>query len=470
MGGVSGEGRAATGTVGAVRPPASAARTLERVPPHSDEAEAAVLGSMLLDREAISLAVPRVTAADFYAPDRGLILQAMLDLYDRAQPVDLITLSEELRRRGRLEDVGGEEHLAALLDAAPSAVNVEYYADIVRDKALLRALIHASTEIQEEAFDDRDDTAAVLDRCEKRIFEVVQRRQTGQAVDLREVLKETFDRIDRIHEREGRLTGLSTGFYQLDDMTLGFQAGEMVILAARPSMGKSSMALNIAEHVGVELNRPVVLFSLEMSRQQIAQNMLCSRARVNGLMLRKGLLSERHLAELSLAAGSLSEAPIFIDDTPGLSPLEIRAKARRHKSRHRDLGLIVVDYLQLIDVRGRSRDVGREQQVAEISRSMKALARELECPVLALSQLNRAPEAREDHAPRMSDLRESGALEQDADVVLMLHRDDFYEPEKNPGQATLNVVKQRNGPTGKVDLVFLKEFMRFENAAPRSQA
>ena len=452
------------------RPGGSTASPLERIPPHNAEAEDAVLGSMLLDRDAISLVVQRLQAEDFYGPDRGLIYKAMVDLYEKSQPVDLVTLAEEVARRGQLEEVGGPQYLATLGAAVPSAANAEYYADIVRDKALLRALIRATSDIQEDAYDDREETAQLLDRCEKRVFEVVQRRQTGQAVQLSAILKETFDRIDRVHEREGRLTGLGTGFHDLDDLTLGFQPGEMIILAARPSMGKSTLALNIAEHVGVELGRGVILFSLEMSRQQIAQNMLCSRSQVNGQQLRKGMLSERHLAELSLAAGALSEAPIFIDDTPGLSPLDIRAKARRHMAHHADLALVVVDYLQLLDVRGRSRDFGREQQVAEISRGIKALARELAVPVLAISQLNRAPEAREDHKPRMSDLRESGSLEQDADVVMMLHRDDFYDETQNPGEAVVHVVKQRNGPTGDVKLVFLNKIMRFVNASARSDA
>lgn len=446
---------------------------LERVPPNNVQAEAAVLGSMLLDRDAISGVIQHLHPDDFYRPDHRLVCQAIWDLYDHNQPVDLVTLAEELDRRGQLQEIGdasasGPSYLAALAEATPSALNAEYYAEIVRGKSLVRELIRAADEVRLRAFEDREETAELLDWCERRLFDVMERRQTSQVASIKDVLKETFDHIDRAHEREGRMTGLSTGFFDLDDLTLGFQPGEMVVLAARPSMGKTSLALNICEHVAVELGKGVLIFSMEMSKQQIARNMLCSRARVNGHQLRKGILSERHLAELTLAAGTLGEAPIFIDDSPGMTALEVRAKARRLKL-HRDIQLVVVDYLQLIDVRGKSRNLSREQQVAEISRSMKALARELQIPVLTVSQLNRSPESREDHRPRMSDLRESGAIEQDADVVMLLHRDDAYEEGKNPGEAVLDVVKQRNGPIGPVRLVFLHQFTRFENAGPRGE-
>lgn len=443
----------------------------ERVPPQSTEAEAAVLGSMLLDREAISLVVQRLQAETFYRPDHALIFQAIVDLYDKNRPVDLVTLAEELRRRNQLEEIGAEGaggagYLAGLAEAVPSALNAEYYAEIVRDKALLRQVIQAANEILLEAYDEREETAALLDRCEKRVFEVVERRQTGQAAHLKDILKETFAHIDRLHDRQGRLTGLSSGFYDLDDLTLGFQAGEMIVLAGRPSMGKSSFALNVTAHVGIELKQAVAFFSLEMSKQQIAQNMLCSRAQVSGHQLRKGVLPDRKLADLTDAAGDFQNTEVFIDDTPGMTPLDIRAKARRLKLRH-DIALVVVDYLQLLEVRGRSRDVSREQQVSEISRGLKALARELNVPVLAVSQLNRAPEAREDHRPRMSDLRESGAIEQDADVVLLIHREGVYDPAKNPKEAVLVVAKQRNGPTGEIPLTFNLEYMRFDNATSR---
>ena len=449
--------------------PRAAERLIEQVPPHNEDAEAAVLGSMLLDRDAISSAIERTTAEDFYVPAHQVIYQVMVDLYDHNRPVDLVTMTEELSRLDRLDDVGGAAYLAGLAEATPSAVNAEYYADIVRDKGLLREVIRAAEEIRRDALESREETAEVLDQCEKRIFNVIQRRQTGQTIALRDILRETFEHIDRSHDREGRLTGLSTGFFALDDLTLGFQPGELIVLAARPSMGKTSLALNISESVGVEQGRGVVVFSLEMSKQQVAQNMLCSRARVNGQLLRKGMLSDRQMQELTKYAGELSEAPVFIDDSPGMTPLEIRAKARR-LALHHDVALVVVDYLQLMEIRGANRNVSREQQVASMSRSLKALARELEIPVLALSQLNRAPDAREDHRPRMSDLRESGAIEQDADVVMMLHRDDQYDPEKNPGEAVLDVVKQRNGPTDRIPLVFLHQFTRFENAAPQRDA
>ena len=434
---------------------------LERTMPQSVEAEMSVLGAMLLDNEVINVVIPLVNKQSFYKTAHQELYQTIMELYDKGQAVDLVLLREELKKRSLLEKVGGVEYLIELEDAVPTIGNVEYYANIVREKAIKRNLIEVAATIQKQSFDESIDTDILLDTSERAIFDVTQKKFNAASTKLHEILKETFSRIENLHDRKNRLTGLSTGFYDLDDITSGLQPSELIIIAARPSMGKTSIALNIVEHVGVVEKKAVVVFSLEMSAHQVAQNMLCSHARIDAHKLRRGFLEDKQWSDLSYGLGSLSEAPIFVDDTPGLTALEVRAKARRLKAQY-DIQLVVVDYLQLMEA---SRGENRQQEISVISRGMKSLARELSIPVIVVSQLNRSVESREGHKPRMSDLRESGSIEQDADVIMLLHREDYYDPEKKDGTAELIIAKQRNGQIGVVKMVFLSQFMRFENLA-----
>ena len=433
---------------------------LERTMPQSIEAEMSVLGAMILDNEVINLVIPILNKLSFYKTAHRELYQAIVDIYDKGQPVDLVVLREELKKRSLLEKVGGVEYLMELEEAVPTIGNVEYYANIVREKAIKRNLIEVAATIQKQSFEESTDTEHLLDASERAIFDITQRKFNTASTKLNEILKETFSRIENLHDRQSRLTGLSAGFYDLDDITCGLQPSELIIVAARPSMGKTSLVLNVVEHVGVVEKKPVVIFSLEMSAQQVAQNMLCSHARIDAHKLRMGFLDDKQWSDLSYGLGSLSEAPIFIDDTPGLTVLEIRAKARRLKAQY-DIQLVAVDYLQLMES---SREENRQQEISVISRRLKSLARELKIPVIAVSQLNRSVESREGHRPRMSDLRESGSIEQDADVIVLLHRDNYYDPDKD-NTAELIIAKQRNGPTGVVKLTFLSHFMRFESLA-----
>jgi len=433
---------------------------LERTMPQSIEAEMSVLGAMILDNEVINLVIPILNKLSFYKTAHRELYQAIVDVYDKGQPVDLVVLREELKKRSLLEKVGGVEYLMELEEAVPTIGNVEYYANIVREKAIKRNLIEVAATIQKQSFEESTDTEYLLDASERAIFDITQKKFNTASTRLNEILKETFSRIENLHDRQSRLTGLSAGFYDLDDITCGLQPSELIIVAARPSMGKTSLVLNIVEHVGVVEKKPVVIFSLEMSAQQVAQNMLCSHARIDAHKLRMGFLDDKQWSDLSYGLGSLSEAPIFIDDTPGLTVLEVRAKARRLKAQY-DIQLVAVDYLQLMES---SRAENRQQEISVISRRLKSLARELEIPVIAVSQLNRSVESREGHRPRMSDLRESGSIEQDADVIVLLHRDNYYDPDKD-NTAELIIAKQRNGPTGVVKLTFLSHFMRFESLA-----
>jgi replicative DNA helicase len=382
-------------------------------------------------------------------------------LYDKGQAIDLVLLREELKKRSLLENVGGAEYLVELEEAVPTIGNVEYYANIVRENAIKRNLIEVAANIQKQVFEGAVDTGFLLDSSERAIFEITQKKFNASSIKLNEILKETFSRIENLHDRESRLTGLSTGFYDFDDLTCGLQPSELVIVAARPSMGKTSFVMNIIEHIGVVEKKPAAIFSMEMSAQQLAQNMLCSHSKIDAHKLRKGFLEDddRLWSALSNGLGSLSEAPIFIEDTPGLTVLEVRAKARRLKAQY-DIQLIAVDYLQLMES---PRGENRQQEISIISRGLKSLARELAIPVIAVSQLNRSVESREGHRPRMSDLRESGSIEQDADVIALLHREDYFNPEKKDGTAELIIAKQRNGPTGTIKLTFLSHCMRFEN-------
>lgn len=431
---------------------------LQRVPPQNLDAERAVLGSLLLVNEHIGHVIDTMSTDELYARSHRAIYQAILDLYNRGEAIDFLTLQDELRRRGELEVVGGVEYLAGLTDVVPSAANVRHYARIVRETAALRALIQAATDILSTAYDESEPADQLLDKAESRIFQIAEHRLATDLIPLKDIVKQAMEHLDAIHGRG--ITGLATGFHDLDELTAGLQPSELIVLAARPSVGKTTFALNLAERLAVGQGKSVGLFSLEMSKQQLAQNLLCLHARLDAQRLRKGMLSQEERSELRLAAEVLYQAPIFVNDSPSLSPLSLRAKARRLKRQH-DIQLVIIDYMQLMEP---PPGENRQQQVAEISRSLKGLARELGVPVLAVSQLNRAPEAREDHRPRLADLRESGAIEQDADVVLLLHRDDAYDSDKNPGVVDLDIAKQRNGPTGKVRLTFRRECLRFEDA------
>ena len=439
-----------------------------RIPPHNLDAERAVLGAMLLEgREAVPRVIELLRPSDFYTEAHRAIFDTMLRLFDRGEPVDLITLSEELRRTDQLEFVGGPAALALLVEQASIAAHLVSYAGIVRDMAVLRELIQTSTQIITQAFDAKEEVQTVVDDAERRIFRLAERRLEGSAQPVARILKDTFEHIERLYERKEHVTGVATGFEKLDLETSGFQPSDFIIIAARPSMGKTAFALNIAQYVGVHLRQPVLVMSLEMSAQQLVQRMLCSEAKVDSQAVRTGYLTSADWHRLTAAAGRLAEAPIFIDDSPGITVLEARAKARRLKAEH-GLALVVIDYLQLM--RGRASQENRQQEISEISRSLKALAKELNVPVVALSQLSRAVESRahRDFRPQLSDLRESGALEQDADVILFLYRPRVYKEDIAADEekiAEVIIGKQRNGPIGTVKLVFLPEYARFENTA-----
>lgn len=435
--------------------------------PESLAAEAAVLGSMLIDPECIGDVVDILQRDAFYRIEHRHIFEALITLYEKNKGVgiDAVLLRDELIKRNCLEEVGGVEYIAKILDSVPSSANVAYYAGIVKDKMLLRELIATAGEILDSAYNQTGEPHEALDEAEQKIFAITDRNISGSASALKDLVIRSFELIEN---RQGsHVTGLSTGYYELDDLTCGLQTGEMIIVAGRPSMGKTSLALNITEHLGLIDKIPIAIFSLEMGRQQLAERFLCSISEIDSQKVRRGLLSDEHYKKLADACAELSEAPIFIDDTSTLTPLELRAKARRLKSRH-DIQCIMVDYLQLMHL-GPGRIESRQQEITTISRYLKALARELNIPVIVLSQLNRSPEGREGHKPRMSDLRESGSIEQDADVIMLLHREDYYhrgQDDYEPNNtAELIIAKQRNGPTGNIKLTFREKITRFENAA-----
>jgi len=436
-----------------------------KLPPQNLEAEESVLGGVLIDNGALDRALELVEAEDFYRETHRRIMRAMLALHERNEPVDLVTLSDELRRRGDLQDVGGSPYLVELAEKVPTAANVAHHARIVRERAVLRGLIETSTDIAAQAYQGRKDVDAFLDEAEHKIFALSERRVKRAFYRLKDLVFESFNTIERLYDRRELVTGVPTGFHDLDAMTSGLQRSDLVIVAGRPSMGKTAFALNIAEHAALQASTGVAVFSLEMSKEQLALRLLCSEARVNMNKLRQGFTGDRDLQALAKAAGRLNDAPIYIDDTPALSLLEMRAKARRLK-RDADakLGLIVVDYLQLM--RGSGGVDSREQEIASISRGLKALAKELDVPVVALSQLNRQVEQRGgEKRPQMADLRESGAIEQDADVILFLYRPWVYDKAAEERAAEVIVGKQRNGPIGNVEVTFMSEFTRFEDRA-----
>ena len=436
---------------------------VDKVPPQNDEAEVAVLGSMLLDKEAIGQAIELLDESSFYKGAHSKIYSTIVNLYDKNKPIDIVTLVDELRTKGVLEDVGGSSYVTSITSSIPTSANIAHYAKIVREKAVLRSLISTSTKIISESYESASKVDDLLDKAERMIFEITQKKMDTKVAPIKDVIKSSIETIDNLYQRKEHITGVATGYHNFDVKTAGLQKSDLIIVAGRPSMGKSALATCIAEHIGIVEKVPIAFFSLEMSKEQLAQRMLCSHARVDSHKVRTGFLSQSDWPKLVNAAGKLSESPIYIDDTPGISALELRAKARRLKAQY-DIGLIIVDYLQLMQ--GSSGSDSRQQEISDISRSLKALARELSVPLIAISQLSRAVEQRADHRPQLSDLRESGAIEQDADVVILLLREEYYNPtEENKGIAEVIIAKQRNGPVGTVKLAFIGEHTRFEDLA-----
>jgi replicative DNA helicase len=440
---------------------------IRKIPPQNLEAESSVLGGILLENDAINVVLESLRAEDFYRESHRKIFRAMIELSDRSEPVDIITLSEVLKNRGELEAVGGSAYLASLNDFVPTAANISYYARIVREKAILRYLINAATDIATKGFEGQGNVEELLDSAEKAIFDITEQRIKSSFVKVGDMMKDSIKMVEKLFERKTMITGVPTGFKDLDSKTAGLQPGDLIIVAARPGMGKTAFSLNIASHAAFA-GHGVAIFSLEMAREQLALRLLCSEARVDNSKVRTGYLSDRDFPKLATAAGKLHDALIYIDDTPAISVLELRAKARRMaRDRDKKLSLIIVDYLQLM--RGSGAAQNREQEISEISRSLKALAKELNVPVLAISQLNRRVEDRNDKTPQLSDLRESGAIEQDADVIAFIYREAAYNPKSDDNTATITIAKQRNGPIGDLNLTFLREFTRFEDYTGREE-
>ncbi len=442
--------------------------TGERVLPHNADAERTVIGAILVDNQAFNSAAEVLSRDDFYRDAHRRIFEGMASLAERSEPIDLVTLKNELTRTQSLDAAGGVAYLAGLVEGIPRLDNVLPWSRIIREASVLRSLIHASARIAQEASDAQDTADSILDRAEQAIFAIAERKIRAGLVPVKDFIKTTFEAIEKLSLSKDALTGVPTGFIDLDRLTSGFQKGDLIILAARPSMGKTSLALNIARTAAQTTAEPVAIFSLEMSKEQLVKRLIFAEARIESGLVTRGQLRDSDWSKLTTAWADLHKLPLFIDDASFLTPLELRAKCRRLKAEH-GLGLIVVDYLQLMGSGGRVEN--RQQEISAISRSLKGLAKELEVPVLALSQLSRAPEARTDRRPQLSDLRESGAIEQDADVVMFIYRESVYKPtEENRGSAELIIAKQRNGPTDTVNLVFLREFTRFENRAPEDFA
>ncbi len=446
---------------------------LDRVPPQNIDAERAVLGAMLISdggREAIPRVIESLgddaVGESFYREAHKKIYSAILNLFERAEPADLLTVTRELERAGDLEKVGGVPYINEMIDSVPSAANVEYYAQMVRHESIKRRLIYTSAQIYNESFDDSEDVYMLLDRAERAILDIRQDNVERGFIPVKRIIKSSFSAIQELYNKQEHVTGVASGFIDLDEATSGFQKSDFIIIAGRPGMGKSMFIQNITQYVACECRIPVGLFSLEMSKEQLVVRMLASEANVSFQNLRTGFLSESDWPKLTIAAGKLSESPIFIDDTPGITVLELRARARRLKAEH-DVGLIIIDYLQLMQGRGRMEN--RQQEISEISRALKGLAKELSLPVIACSQLSRNVENRPDKRPQLSDLRESGAIEQDADLVMFLYREEYYERDMSTkqGEAEVIIGKQRNGPTATINLVFRASQMKFENMAKR---
>ncbi len=440
----------------------------DRLPPQNIEAEQSVLGSVLLNPDALVSAMEFIEASDFYRRSHQLIFQAMIDLSEKNEAIDVVTIADLLEAKHQLEDIGGTPYLADIATTVPTAANVEYYSKIVEERSILRRLIRTATEIASRGYEEAGDLPNLLDEAERRILEVSEKRSRSGFVNIETVLRETINNIDELFQNDEEITGISTGYKALDQMTAGLHEDELIILAARPGVGKTAFALNVAQNIGTKTDETVAIFSLEMGAEQLVNRMLCAEGTINASNLRTGQLTEEEFTKLFVAMGSLSKANIYIDDTPGIRTAEIRAKCRRLKQERGSLGLIVIDYLQLIEGTGRE---SRQQEVSEISRQLKKLAKELSVPVIALSQLSRGVEQRQDKRPILSDLRESGSIEQDADIVAFLYRDDYYrseEDEDEPEDANDNVVevileKNRSGARGTAKLLFIKEYNKFSS-------
>jgi replicative DNA helicase len=437
---------------------------LDKLPPQNLDAEQSVLGAILIDNNALTRTLEIIDPDDFYKLSHRKIFHSMIELFDKNEPIDLITLTDQLKKDNELEAVGGIAYLSLMVNMVPTAANVKYHSHIVREKALLRGLLRSANEIASKVYEDNFDAEDLVDYAEREIFRISDKRVKAAFVSLKDVIKDSFEMIEHLYDKKETVTGVPSGFRDLDDLTTGFQKGDLIIVGGRPSMGKTAFALNVAQHVGLELKEPVAIFSLEMAREQLAIRMLCAEAMVNSNSIRKGFIKKEDWHKLTSAASNLTGAPIFIDDTSGITVLELRAKARRLKIEH-GLSLIIVDYLQLM--RGKGSFERREQEISDISRSLKALAKELSVPVMAVSQLNRSVESRRPPKPILADLRESGAIEQDADVILFLYRDEVYNKEAKKGHSEIIIAKQRNGPTGSVDLAFMSSCTRFLNMIDR---
>ena len=434
---------------------------LGKIPPQDIEAEQAVIGSMLTDSDAVYSAIESLKPEDFYREDNKLIYEAILNVYSKAEPIDIITLKAELASMGKLDAVGGLEYIAELPDKVPTTANVDRYIKIVEEKSMLRNLIKTANEIISMGYDQTEDVSDVMDVAEQKIFDVMQKKNSTGYTSIKDVLVESFTKLEELYNQKQHVTGVPTGFIDLDKMTAGLHGSELILIAARPAMGKSAFALNIGAYAATRANIPVAIFSLEMSKDQVGNRILCSEALVDSNSVRTGELTDEDLAKLAETSGELSQAPIYIDDTAGMKIVDLRAKCRKLKLQ-KNIGLVIVDYLQLIQGSGKAS--GREQEIAEISRSLKILAKEINVPVIALSQLSRAVEARPDHRPMLSDLRESGSIEQDADIVMFLYRDDYYnEDSEKKNIAEVIIAKQRAGSTGTVELAWLGNYTKFAN-------
>ena len=435
---------------------------LKRVLPHSMEAEQSVIGSMIMDREAIVVASEMISGDDFYNKSYGVLFDSMVELNDQGQPVDVVTLQNRLKEKDVPPEVASLEFIRDLITAVPTSANIKYYATIVSEKAVLRKLIRLTEEIANNCYSEKDGLEVILEETEKRVFDLVQRRNTGDFVPIREVVMNAMDKIEKASHSNGNVTGIATGFIDLDYRTAGMQPSDLVLIAARPSMGKTAFVLNIAQYVAFHSGECVAIFSLEMSKEQLVNRLFAMESKVDSQHLRTGNLSDLEWEKLIESAGMIGQSKLIIDDTPGISIAEMRSKCRKFKL-EMDLKMVIIDYLQLMSGSGRGNE-SRQQEISDISRSLKALARELQVPVIALSQLSRAVEQRPDHRPMLSDLRESGAIEQDADVVMFIYRDDYYNPDtEKKGIAEINIAKQRNGPIGTVDLVWLPDYTKFAN-------